>query len=345
MIKVATISLAKYLTAVKDGDMSTVEKAGGRWTVSKAQNGELSGATGGYTLPIEFSDKILFALAERGLIASRSLMQPMGSLTTRAPMLDATTVQAAGTTPFFGGLKFGWGPGITLTNGETEPQFSEQTLTAWDLIGYGIMSNQWLQDSGPIVEKRLIKLLSEAAMWYAEYAYLRGIGAGGSMPLGILNAPCALNVNRAGGNAIAIADAAGMAAKLIPMSWENVIWACSPTALAKVVQLSGYQSSTARPETQGSDCFGWLLNRPLFVTEKLPPLGTRGDLVLFDPSLYVVGMRQEVVVDVSDGVPGKFERNQSVYRVWLRGDGKPVLNGTVTLADASSTASSVVVLN
>lgn len=340
-------SFGNLLRAIHSGTIDDIAHQGGRSVVvSKSANDELSGSQGGYIVPTEYTDKLLFGLAEKSIIYPRALVIGMGSSETRGPMLDATTLQAAGTTPFFGGLNFSWGVDgtNTLTNSQTEPAFRELTLRAWDLIGYGVMSNQVLADMTPASESRLINTFAAAAAWYADYAFLRGVGAGGSMPLGMLNAPCAYDVSRAGAGTISQADTANMTARMLPMSWGTAIWICSPTALAKVEQITGWNANFSKND-DGLDCAGYLQDRPLFVSEKLPAVGTRGDLIFVDPTLYVIGDRMQVVVDISGQVPGYFQSNRSVYKVWLRMDGKPMLNGQVRLADGATLASSVVVLS
>lgn len=337
-------SFCGFLREVRHGDPVEIAKQGGRYVAFEKANDTLSGAAGGYLTPTEFTLELLKPLAERSLIYKNAHVIKMNSGTARGPMLMATASHAAGITPFFSGLTFGWGPGATFATAETEPVFAEQVLNAHDLTGYGVISNQMLDDAGPEGDARLIDIIGQAAAWYAEYAFFNGLGAGSSMPLGMLNAPCAYNVNRAGAGTVALADTANMIGHLLPMSWESSFWVCSPSTLSKVVQISGYQASTGS-RIDGNDCSGYLQNRELYVSEKLPALGTRGDLILIDPSLYVIGDRLQVVVDVCRDEPTQFTKNRSMYRVWLRLDGKPMLNGTVTLADAATVASSVVVLN
>lgn len=339
-------SFRRLLNAVAGSDLTMVERLGGRYTqVEKSSLGETSGASGGYIVPVEYSTKLLIPLVERSLIYPRALVIPMAATEIRAPMLNATSSQASGTAPFFGGLLFKWGMdgSMTITNNQSEPTFREQTLRAWDLTGYGVMSNQWLDDSGPDGDARLIDLLGKAAAWYAEYAFFNGLGTSASMPLGILNAPCRYEVTRAGAGAISHVDIANMASRLLPMSWASAIWVCSPPALAKIEQVTGYTPNMAR-NGEFDSCCGYLSNHPLYVSDKLPALGSTGDLVLIDPSLYVIGDRAEVIVDISKEVPNYFQKNQAVYRVWLRLDGKPVLNGKVTLPQSSQEVSSIVVL-
>ncbi len=337
-----------------------VYKSGFR-TVEKAAMAESQGLTGGYLLPVEYSNAMLKALVERSFIFPRATKLQMTSEEMLVPRVDVEKLQSLGVNALFGGLQFNWGREVAAV--ETEPVFKMDVMNAWDLIGYAVVSNQWLEDSGspgrihegakrgaeePSIaadssDAFLIKIFGKAAAWYAEYAFLNGDGI--QKPLGILNSPAAIGATRAGAGTIAVADVVGMTSSLLPYSWENAIWACSPTALAKVqllaqyfinIELGSMHDGKPRP-------VGVLSTLPLFVTDKLPPLGVRGDIVLFDPSLYIIGMRQEVIVDVS--AHDAFKNQQTTYRIWLRCDAKTLLSGTIRLQDASTKVSPYVVLN
>lgn len=348
-------SFVGFLKAVKDSThkdyyrrcmaLETLEKAyGSHHNVSPVQTtktvmGETSGEVGGYLVPQEFSLAIMRTIEESSIVYPRATRVPMGSSTTLLPRLNVETAQSAGVAPYFGGMTFSWGFSEAPT--QTEPTFKQNELNAWDLIGYSNVSNNFLMDLGPGGDAYLINLFGKAAAWYSEYAFLRGLGAATSMPLGILNCLGKKSVTRAGSNAIAIADIASMAAALLPYSWTNSIWVCSPPALAQITKVTGYTPNWADPAPGQA---GYLLSRPLFVTDKLPNLGTAGDLILFDPSLYTIGVRSEVMIDIS--TEQLFANNQSQFRTWLRMDGRPEVSGPITMAgDGSTTVSPYVVLN
>jgi HK97 family phage major capsid protein len=80
-----------------------------------------------------------------------------------------------------------------------------------------------------------------------------------------------------------------------------------------------------------------LAGLPLFVTEKLPALGTAGDIMLCDWSQYLIGDRQQLEVAFSEHVA--FLNNQTVWRFVNRVGGMPWLKDKVTLQDATSTLS------
>lgn len=335
------------------------EGRGSGWEpVTKATMSELSGLVGGYLVPQDFSDKLLETVAEESFIYPRANVIPMYSADLQAPRINVETAPtAAGISPFFGGVQFHWG--AEDVPAESEPTFRMDSFRAWDLLGYATVSNQWLQDAGAIqesgegrdpslkAEHYLLRLFSKAAAWTAEYAFLQGLGAGQRMPLGIVNSPARILVTRDLAGAISIVDIASMTSRLLPYSWNRGIWAVSPTALAQVQQIATYQVNQNYDVDKWRDnhhrpC-GLLSSLPLFVTDKLPALGRKGDLVLFDPSLYVIAQRMEVVIDVSPD--DLFITNQTVYRIWMRLDGKPEFSNTITLPDTTSTVSPYVVLN
>ncbi len=320
---------AKYAIEGKDGDPMYV---------SKAAMDEGSGATGGYLVPPALSLALLKSLAEKGFIFPRALKVGMGTRTLKCPAVDLSSTATAGVSPFFGGMTFTWGPPTVVP--ETEPKFREVDLTAWDLLGFAVMSNQFLADAGPEAEQFLVEIIARAAAWQAEYAFLRGLGTPNSMPLGIVNPQTSIFVARNSATDVKAVDIATMAENLYPGGWCNAVWACNPTVLTKLAQLTQFVLNGWHYHEGGAA--GFLMTRPLFVTEKLPALGTAGDLVLFDPSAYVIGMRQEVLVDASPH--SRFANNQTDFRTWLRLDGKPWFNAPATLADGTTTVSMGVVL-
>jgi HK97 family phage major capsid protein len=301
--------------------------------------GENSGVVGGYLVPLDYSLALMKVISEESFIYPRAHKVPMLAAETLCPRIDVETAPAsAGISPFFGGIVFKWGS--SQAPQETEPTFRQLSLKAWDLLGYATVSNDWLGDTGPDGEAAVVELFGKAAAWYAEYAFLQGTGTAAQMPLGILKAGQTKAVARAGGNAVAAADVANMTAALLPASWPRAIWACSPTVKAQLVKISTYFLNACGLEPDGRHYS--LDGIAGYVTEKLPPLGTAGDLILFDPWLYVIGVRQEVLVDVSPH--SRFQTNQTDFRIWMRMDGKPQVSGQITLQDTSTVVSPYVLL-
>jgi HK97 family phage major capsid protein len=309
----------------------------------KAALAEGSGVTGGYVVPPDFYQQLLAIVAENTFIRPRAFVQPMASATLQFPYLDITTVQSAGVSPFFGGVQMFWTE-EAQTRTETEPQFKMMELKAHELSGYSVSSNVLLADAAFGLEKFLLTLFGQAVAWFEEYAFLQGNGVG--KPIGMLTAPATLTKTRDNGNQVSYNDVATMFSKLLPMSWNRAIWLFSPTVVPQLLQLKdGANRAIFISIDQGAvKAPVWkLLGLPAIVTEKLPALGTKGDLMLVDPALYVIGDRMQIEVAASEHV--NFLRNQMTWRVVERIDGQPWLEKAITLQDGTSQVSPFVVLN
>jgi HK97 family phage major capsid protein len=311
------------------------------WT--KAALGEASGATGGYIVPPDFYQQLLAIAAEDSTFRRRAFVQPMASATLQFPYLDITTAQAAGNSPFFGGVIATW-TSEAQARTETEPKFKMMELKAQELSGYSVSSNILLQDAAFGLEKFLMTLFGKACAWYEEYAFLQGTGNG--KPLGVLNAPASVTVNRNTASHFYFPDVAGMLASLLPASYNRAVWYISPTVVQDLIQLKdGANRALFLSIDQGvTKPPVWkLLNLPVIITEKVPALGTKGDVMLLDPSLYVIGDRMQLEVAASEHV--NFLNNQMTWRFVQRVDGRPWLENAITLQDGTTKVSPFVILN
>lgn len=319
--------------------------------VSKSAMGETGGGSiGGYLVPLDYSARLMKTFAENAFIYPRAMKIPMGSSQMQAPRIDVESVpSAAGISPMFGGLKFSWSVTQTTSLPETEPGFRSQELVAYDLLGIAVVSNQWLQDLSESLfsvdaDSYWYNLCAKAAAWSVEYSFLNGTGTAQQMPLGVLQAPACLKVKRKTANEILVQDVAGMAAALMPGSWSTAIWLCSPTAIGQIAQIPSFTLNRPIWDESGTQnpCVGSLLTLPLYVTEKLPALGSVGDLMLIDPACYIVGDRQAIVIDVSEHP--NFRTNQSVFRIWVRMGGCPLVSNIITLQDLATQVSPYIAL-
>jgi HK97 family phage major capsid protein len=338
-----------FCVCVATGNRKRLEEVYGSYQVdnkgvrTKAALGEASGSTGGYVVPPDFYDQLLTIIAENTFIRPRAFVQPMASATLQFPYLDVTTVQSAGVSPFFGGVQMYW-TAEAQTRTETEPTFKMMELKAWELSGYSVSSNVLLQDAAFGLEKFLFTLFGQAIAWFEEFAFLQGNGVG--KPTGLLNAGATIKVNRQGGGLVQFADVAGMFAKLLPVSQGRAVWAYSPSVIPQLLQLKdGSNRAIFISIDQGAvkQPVWKLLGLPAIATEKLPALGTTGDLMLIDPALYVIGDRMQIEIAASEHV--NFLKNQMTWRVVERVDGQPWLEKPVTLQDASTQVSPFVALN
>jgi HK97 family phage major capsid protein len=308
--------------------------------VQKTALAENSGVVGGYIVPPMIKTALMKSLAEKSFIFPRALTVPMPTLEVQLPLVKTNTSGSSGVSPFFGGMTFQCGVSEGTSISETEPSFGSVSLKAVDMVGYAKMSNQFLADSGPEMEAVLVDIFARAASWQAEYLFFQGTGGDNQQPLGMINAPAAKTATRATSNQIAATDIAAMSGLFIPEGWHNAIWVTNPSTFAQIQALANYFVNMGFHE---GGAVGYLSNMPLYPSEKLPKLGSTGDLMLIDPSTYIIGIRNEIVIDADPH--SLFNTYQTAYRVWMRFDGKPWLDSPVTLADGSTTASSIVLLH
>lgn len=332
-----------FLTRVARRDTAGIEKEYQTFR-TKAALAEHSGVSGGYLVPKDLYADLLDDVSEQAIVRPNAMVLPMKTLTLDVPLPDATTAQAAGTSPFFGGLK----PAFAVegaARAESEPALRSVRLTAYDLTCYALSSNTLAQDA-PGLEAWLRKLFASAIAWYEDYYFLNGTGLG--QPVGLLKGAGVKTVTRETSSQFTILDAAKMCAALIPSSWTRALWTVSPTVWQYTARLSasggaGFQTNQPLPDQPGAQyCINGIWG---VTTEKTPAVGTQGDVALLDMGLYLIGDRGALEIAASDQEPTAYLKNQTVWRVTERVDGQPMLNSTVTLADASTTASAYVVLS
>jgi HK97 family phage major capsid protein len=351
------VGMGKWLCDVKEGGdepskeycKGMEEKWKSRFTggMEKAALAESSGVTGGYTVPVEFLMRLMQLVIQQSVIRPRAQVFPMASRELRIPTLDVTTPQSAGVTAFLGGLKAFWAEEAS-SRPETEPQFKQVSLIAHELTGYTLASNTILQDNAVALDALLTRLFTQAISWFSDYAFLQGNGAG--KPVGILNAPASIVQNRTTTGKFLLADAANMYADLLTTSMGSAVWLMSQTLIPQLVQLADAANRVVwlpnaqspgggAAQTMPATLFGL----PIIFTEKLPALGTKGDVMLVDPSYYMVGDRMQI--EIASSIHFRFQNNQTAWRFLARLDGKPWLDKYVTLADAATIVSPFVVLN
>ncbi len=265
----------------------------------------------------------------------------MGARELEIPALDQGSTPTAGNSAFFGGAVFKWAAEAAQYD-ETEPKFKMVRLVAHKLEGYTLSSNEMLADSAIALEAFLRRLFGQAIAWYEDYAFLQGNGVG--KPLGVLNAPAAVSVNRNTGSTFKVQDIGAMLAALPASSYANAVWVMHQTLIPQLINLSLTNATVVSfiPNLR-EKMPAQLMGLPILFTEKLPVLGTKGDVLLCDFSQYIVADRQQMTIASSEHY--KFINGQMTWRIDERLDGQPWLKSAITLADGATQVSPFVILN
>jgi HK97 family phage major capsid protein len=311
---------------------------------------EGTGSTGGFTTPTIYEQEFFRLAGEEGVLAPAARTVPLGNRTVEWPALDQYGAGSTGTSTTFGGVKV-YRKRESDQRTATQPGFSKIALNAIDLTAYTEISRDLVMDSTINIDSLTIELIGGAVGFREDYECLLGSGSGEFQ--GIMGSPATLAVTRNTASTIKYQDVFGMYKRLLPrcMASPSLRWIIHPYSLDALFTLQDASGRfalvpypTAGPEgaLQGKLVYR-LLGIPVMVSEKLPAIGTAGDLILADPNCYLLGRRSGLEIGLSEHF--KFDTDQLAIRAKIRNDGEPWLRKYITLMDNSSTLSAFVYLN
>lgn len=308
-----------------------------------------TGASGGFTVPPGFLNDLMSIPAENEIVRSRATVLPMSTKSLTIPTLDQTGTSSSYSN-FYGGLYAAWGDeGDAQT--PRDAAFRQVELNAKKLrIGTRLTDELQMDNAVSLMAWLTGPMgLRGAVAHFEDYAFLQGTG--GNQPLGILNSPCTVSIaDRDNNNQVSYGDLIDMIVKLLPSSQSSAIWIASQTVMQQLLTLSGpagnpgylWTGGTTLGDQAVNKMPGALFGRPVIFTEKLPALGTAGDIMLVDLRYYLIGDRQAMSLDTS--IHEKFLEDKTTLKVVHRVDGRPWLSSAITYMDGSTTVSPFVTL-
>jgi HK97 family phage major capsid protein len=293
---------------------------------------------GGFLVPIQYSKDIHNVALESEIILPRAQVQPMTSNEIKLPAMEIGDHSAN----LFGGFTATWKPELgTLT--QANPKARMMTLQTNKLTGFVRASNELISDmNGP---EKLTEITGKGLGFYRDAAFISGSGAG--QPQGLLNASCKIEVSKETGQSadtIILENLNSMLSRLYMGGFKNSVWIVSQTALPQLLTLSlavgtGGSASLVMTEQNGEyKIFG----RPVIFSEHMEEVGTAGDIILTDLSQYVVGLKEELRIDLSGHV--FFETDELAMRLISRLDGQSLWDEPLTLKGSGTTVSPIITL-
>lgn len=329
--------------------------------VDRAWNTYSGGPDGGFLLSTELASTVWDKARAVDGPLSRCFFMKTDCHDFRFPAFDES-YRVAGSR--FGGLRARW-QGTTddqsMTSIASQPAIEGVNFTPRRLSVFSQPFSRDLLADASVVEAMLGYAVDQEVRYEVEDAMINGLGD--VKPLGVINAPCSIQVTRAGSDSIATADIDAMWSRMWGFSRRNSVWICSDDTLLKLDQAAttaGWQPNLYTAQGTSGSPNALLKGRPVLPVEQCPALGSPGDLILADWSQYglvarSIGDDGAPATALSYGMLGSFvERRSSdyfhfdtdctVFRFKLRIDGKPLWKQAVTIADGSQTASPFVVL-
>lgn len=298
------------------------------------------GASGGYGVPNEFGNLMLEIARDFSALRKAGAVQvTMGARSKQYPTLDIETAAAVGGTPMAAGV-FAYWADEAGTIRESEPRFTMVELVAHKLATYSLASNEVMTDFSESLDGILFRSFGKAIGAAEEYAFFRGDGVG--KPKGILESSALISATRDNASQVALPDLAQMMSDFVPDGHDNANWFIGPGTLDQIIQLvthpltwvDNYRNSWISPT---------LLGYPLHVVGCLPALNTAGDILLVDPTYYLIGDYKNGL-QISFSEHYRFANDQLAWRVTKRVDGQPLVNNNIYGEDAAALYSPFVCL-
>jgi HK97 family phage major capsid protein len=203
-----------------------------------------------------------------------------------------------------------------------------------------------MADNTAALDTVLTTLFKEASGWLYDFMILNGNGANQS--LGVRNSPALINITRQTAGSFVLLDAANMMAQMLPSSWKKAVFIAHPSVYPQLLTMTTSLNATPNnflvwlnPMGTGNegpaarDFPSILLGRPLYFTEKVPKLvsGSKGSVLLIDADKILFGDRMAIQIESS--IYPYWETAQVGWRIMLRFDSQPEVNGPVILNSAN----------
>jgi HK97 family phage major capsid protein len=316
--------IGEFMHAVKYGD-------------PKGRLKDLSTSDVGVLIPPAFSATILSLKPEDEIVMPRATVIPAGN-PPDAPFTIPYLQQ--GSDGALGGIQLSWtGEGKPIKD-VGDPKIKDLTLNPHEVSGLSVINNKTLlnwEAAGGLIQTTLRQGLVSGR----DFKFIRGSGAG--CPLGVLNAPGRIKINRDTSATVKYIDAANMLGRFIPEAITGAIWIASISLLPTIVTMT--DGAGRLIYVQGDATKGvpsTLLGIPVYWTGKTPTLGNEGDLMLVNFQYYLIKPGSGPYVAISEHV--KFTDNKTIFKIVANMDGQPWVYEPLKLEDGETTVSPYVML-
>lgn len=302
------------------GDIKSLAKTGIAKSMIKAMS-EGDDTEGGFLVPEEFQAEVIRYATEGAVIRPRARTFPMVRDSLTLPKLD----QSSGN---FAGVELHWIEEEALKEA-SQPAFGKITLKVKKLIGLCPVSDELLEDSAINLANFLVSLFGEAIAYEEDYRFIRGSGMG--QPLGIIETIGINLVTRDTSSRILVDDILDMYVAHPAWADANSVWLATKAGMGELLQIGyGTTGGVTLFMTNLRDAITpVLMGKPIILTEKLPSLGYKGDLILADLKHYFIGDRGGL--KVASSAHDRFRYDENVFRFVKRVDGQPAIAEAFTV--------------
>lgn len=300
---------------------------------------------GGVLVKDQFLPGIMRKVFDQSLIANRCRKIPIGAGARGLTWNDLDeSSRVAGSR--FGGIRAYWtAEASTVT--ASQAKYVKREVKLEKLMSIIYATEEILEDATAL-ESFTDSLVSEELAYKVDDAIFSGTGAG--MPLGLLNSDCLIEVSKETGQAadtVVYENIVKMRSRLWARSRASSVWYINQDVepelhtMAFVVGTGGVPVYLPATGVAGSP-FDTLYGRPVIPVEHASTVGTAGDILLTDPSQYLLidkgGIKKAVSIHV------RFLYDEQAFRFTYRINGAPLWTSALTPANGTNTVSPAVAL-
>jgi HK97 family phage major capsid protein len=223
---------------------------------------------------------------------------------------------------------------------ESKPALGLVKFHAKKLGGVVTVTDELLEDTAAL-DAWFTRVTARELAFDVEDSIIAGSGIG--QPLGILNAPALITVEKEIAqiaNTITFENLKAMVKRLWPGSFPTACWLMGSDAFAEILSMWETDGSILGTNSDGART---LLDFPIILTEATSPLGDIGDIILADLAEYVV-VERDAGTNILSSIHVRFVADETAFRVAARVDGAPAWATPVMVKNSAETVSPFVTL-
>ncbi|NIM99580.1 MAG: phage major capsid protein [candidate division Zixibacteria bacterium] len=301
------------------------------------------GSEGGFLVQEDFTNQLIKSIFETGVLAEfcmkLGITGPSNSI-----KINCFNETSRATGSRLGGVQGYW-LAEAAQKTASKPDFRQLVLELKKMIGLCYVTDELLQDVAAL-ERIVRQGFADEFGFMLDDSIVNGTGSG--RPLGILNSPCLVTVNKETGQA-----AATIQVENLLKMWarctnpEKAHWLVNRDIIPQLYSMGITVGTGGSPIFMpaggiSGQPFNTILGRPVIAIEQAQTLGTAGDIILADLSAYILADKGGV--QVASSIHVRFVYDESCFRFVYRVDGQPLYASAITPYKGAATLSPFVVL-